>query len=236
MPRGAVRVVQPAPVGRKADAVRNPDAAVQLHGYIRGVQTPQFARHPDGELERVGAERADQHPALGVREQVVEARHVRLLEQDASLTVVDVADVLSGNDQPARGVQRNAADAAASRNHGRDLAIRVAAIHAAVRHVAEIQIIVRVHARAFEQSVAGRQRLEHVSPGVVCANLRTGYHSARSANNTMGEAARYPFAPSLSPARSQRESACGKPRTWTIRAPIFTLTSPDGDTDKGGRI
>ena len=87
MPRGTVRVVQPAPVGRKADAVRNPDAAVQFHGCIRGVQTPQFARHPDGELERVGAERADQHPALGVREQVVEARPVRLLEQDAGLTV-----------------------------------------------------------------------------------------------------------------------------------------------------
>ena len=109
--------------------------------------------------ERIGSDRAADHPPRSVDEQIVEPGRVGC-EHDPCLTVADVADVPAGDHQPAVGVQRDAADTSALRHDRLDGSVRPPAVDAAVVHVGEVQVVVAVDARALHQSVAARQHLD----------------------------------------------------------------------------
>src|SRR6185312_16954083 len=85
-------------------------------------------------------------------------------------------DVAAAHHQPARGVQRHAADAAPLGDGGRDLAGAVEQEHATIEDVAEIEPVHRVPDGTLDQAVAGCHSFH--GP-ILHARRREGYTGRR---------------------------------------------------------
>ena len=136
------------------------DVAVQLDGVAVGVDEVALARRPRRvQVERVAAHRAADDAPGGVDEQVVQPGGIGG-EHDAALAVAHVAHVAARHHDAAVGVEGDAAHATALGHRDVDRAVRRPAVHPTVVHVGVVEVVGIVDARAFDQAVAPRQRLE----------------------------------------------------------------------------
>jgi hypothetical protein len=158
---GAVALEDLTPLGRKANAIAHPDIAIELrHGTIGRDSIDLTGRLRPFTRERVEAHRPHDDPALGVGEEVIEARHVVGSEHDARLALANVADVSTGDHHPTVRVQRDSTHAASLGHDGLDQTIGRPAVHTSAHNVAEVEAILTVYARSLDQAVARRQGLD----------------------------------------------------------------------------
>src|SRR5262249_21711719 len=136
-----VAVIDRRAIGRETDTVGERYPAVELFRLPRCVDPPALAGHALAlELEGVRLHRTRVDAALSVGEQIIEAGRIVAREQYPSRTVPHVTDVLSRDHEPAVRVQGDPANAAALGDDGVDGAVGSPPVHAASRHVAEIQV------------------------------------------------------------------------------------------------
>ncbi len=173
---GAIVVIELASIWRASDAVRHGNVVVEQHrltlllalpvALADGLDPVELACFvwPLGP-ELVGAKGADQNVPVRVTEEVVEGRDALRAKCDTRLPILYMADILARDDDASVGVQCNSTDASALRDYGRGIAIRIAAVDAAVVSVGEIEPVLRVDAGAFEQASAGDQDFERRGRG-----------------------------------------------------------------------
>ena len=123
-------------------------------------------RAGDGRLarHRAEAQRADEHPAGVVGDEVVEAGHARRRREQHGVAVADVAP---RDDDAAGGVRHQAADPPAPREHGPHDPVRGPAVHPAGHDVAEEDAagrVERLRAGTLDEDVPLAEDLEGHGP------------------------------------------------------------------------
>ena len=153
-----VGVIEASAVGGEAKAVGQHHAAGDGAHRAVEVDDVQASRLRLVAAENPERQRADPYAAVGVGGQVVEADPacVRGREQDLPFPVCErrPGDVAAAEHEATLLMQGDAADAAASGEHGRDLASAVQQMDAAIAHIAEVETLGGVPHRPLDQPVA----------------------------------------------------------------------------------